>query len=116
MPLFFHDLYLFGDQDAAGIWRAEHQAEHTQFVVTLLNASPIKSVADFDLVSWEETRPFITRWLTQHEAVHEQLRFFTGVSGVNLADVDFSQQGEFYDWLDVHRNEHVLLRQALGIT
>lgn len=116
MPIFFHDIYLFGDEAGGSIWRSEHAGEHTQFVTTLAKAAPIKLIPDYDLASWDQSKPFITRWHVQHEAVHEQLRFYTGVSGVNLSDVDFSDQAEFYDWLDGHKAEHVLLRQALGIT
>ena len=116
IPLFFHDIYLFDDHDGAGIWRREHAAEHTQFYTTLAAQTNRKLIPDIDLVSWDESKPFITRWLVAHESVHEQLRTYTGVSGVNLADVDFSKEIQFYEWLDIHRTEHTLLRQAFGIT
>jgi hypothetical protein len=116
VPLFFHDIFLYGDGDGFSIWRGEHQAEHTQFVVKLTTQSKPHLLADLDFISWEESANFRTRWLVSHEATHEQLRAFTGVAGVNLADVDLTNQAEFYTWLDAHRAEHVLLRAAFGIT
>jgi hypothetical protein len=116
MPLFFHDIYVFGDQDAAAVWRQEHQYEHTQFV-TLFQGQPNPvDLPDYDLTSWQEDPAFRTMWLTAHESVHELLRDLTGVTGVNLADVDLTQEDEFYDWLDDHSTEHAEIRTALGIT
>ena len=115
MPRFFHDIYLFGDPIGASIWRREHQDEHTQFVQTFLAQTPPLDVTDYDLDSWEDNQRFVAYWLTAHESVHEELRSFTGVSGVNLADVNLFKIDEFYEWIDVHRAEHVLIRQALGI-
>lgn len=116
MALFFHDIYLFGDPSGAAVWRREHQAEHTQFVqIFLAQASP-KPVDDFDFMSWQDdSKPFLAFWLNSHETVHEQLRALTGVSGVDLSEVDLTKPDEFYEWLDVHRSEHILLRTAMGL-
>jgi hypothetical protein len=116
VPRFFHDIFLYNDPEGFGVWRAEHQYEHTQFYTTLAAQTPRKLIPDLDLVSWDDSKPFQTRWLVAHESVHEQLRTYTGVSGVNLADVDLTKEIEFYEWLDIHRTEHTLLRQAFGIT
>lgn len=117
MPLFFHDQFLFGDQPAFAQYRQEHWYEHVQFVQIAQKHAPTPiSVPDYDLTSWQNTTDFARIWLDTHENVHAILRGITGVSGVNLADVNFGNEAEFYQWIDAHRNEHVALRQAFGIT
>lgn len=116
MPIFFHDTFLFGDQAAFGLYRQEHWLEHIQFVqIGQAQATPIL-IPDYDFTSWSDDRGFVRNWLVTHESLHETLRGITGVSGVNLADVDFSKEAEFYTWLDAHRTEHAALRAAFGIT
>ena len=116
MPIFFHDQFLFGDDAAFGQYRQEHWLEHVQFVqIAQQQATPIL-IPDYDLTSWQNDQRFERFWLTTHESVHERLRQITGVGGVNLADVDLSNEGEFYTWIDAHRDEHAALRKAFGIT
>lgn len=114
MPIFFHDICLFGDEAGFAQYRQEHWYEHIQFVQ--IAQSHLKLIPDYDLTSWDNTKEFARDWLTTHETVHENLRFLTGVSGVNLADVDLSNESEWYQWLDAHRVEHAALRTAFGIT
>lgn len=116
MPLFFHDTCLFGDEAGWGQLLQEHQYEHSQFVQIGRAQTPVVFVPDYDLASWQASPNFARNWLTSHFEVHQFLRSATGVSGVNLADVDLSKEDEFYEWLDDHRNEHAELRIALGIT
>jgi len=116
MPLFFHDTCLFGDPVGFSIYCQEHAYEHVQFLKLYQAKSPPVLLPDYDLGSWENEKSFVTEWLATHEAVHEQLRALTGVSGVNLADVDLTKEAEWYVWMDDHRAEHGALRAALGIT
>jgi hypothetical protein len=117
MPIFFHDICLFGDEAGFAVYRQEHAYEHVQFVqIGQKSGPPPKLIADYDLSSWDNTKEFARNWLTTHENVHDTLRQITGVSGINLADVDLSKPDEWYEWLDAHRSEHAALRQAFGIT
>jgi hypothetical protein len=43
------------------------------------------------------------------------LRNFTGVSGIDLSDVDLTQEDQWYSWMDSHASEHADIRSALGI-
>ena len=116
MPVFFHDQFLFGDEAGFAQFRQEHWYEHIQFVqIGQAQATPI-FIPDYDLTSWDDSLAFATNWLTTHESVHEVLRFYTGVTGINLADVNLANEDEFYEWIDAHRNEHASLRAAFGIT
>jgi len=116
MPIFFHDQFLFGDEAGFAQYRQEHWYEHIQFVQLGQAHTPIQLIPDYDLGSWEDSRSFATDWLTTHESVHEILRGYTGVGGINLADVNLANETEFYLWIDAHRAEHRALRTAFGIT
>jgi hypothetical protein len=116
MPIFFHDQFLFGDLEGFAQYREEHWLEHVQMVQIAQAHSPAILIPGYDLTSWDDQEAFVRRWLTTHEDVHASLRFATGVSGVNLADVDLSKEEEFYTWIDQHRFEHAALRTAFGIT
>ena len=98
MPLFFHDQFLFGDEAGFAQYRQEHWYEHVQFVQIGQAQSPVILIPDFDLTSWANDQSFATNWLTTHESVHEILRFYTGVTGINLADVNLENESEFYTW------------------
>ena len=116
MPLFFHDIFMFGDEAGFAQYRQEHWYEHVQFVQLGQTAATPRLIPDYDFTSWQNTTDFARSWLTSHETTHEILRSLTGVSGVNLADVDLTNESEFYQWLDAHRAEHAQLRTAFGIT
>jgi hypothetical protein len=116
MPVFFHDQFLFGDEAGFAQYRQEHWYEHIQFVQIGQAHMPVIQIPDYDLTSWDNSQAYATNWLTTHESVHEILRFYTGVTGINLADVNLANEDEFYEWIDAHRNEHAALRKAFGIT
>jgi len=116
VPLFFHTDLLFGDQEAWGTYLQEHGYEHRQFVQLGQLGTPGFLIPDYDLFSWEDSTVYARNWLTTHESVHEVIRGITGVSGINLADVNLANESEFYTWLDAHKQEHISIRQALGIT
>lgn len=116
MPIFFHDQFLFGDETAFAQYRQEHWLEHIQFVHIGLTQSTPVLIPDYDLTSWDNGQAFVRNWLDIHEEVHERLRQLTGVTGINLADVNLGNETEFYTWIDAHRQEHAILRQAFGIT
>jgi len=117
MPIFFHDQFLFGDEAAFGQYREEHWLEHIQFVQIAQAQSPTPIlIPDYDLTSWHDSDAFRFNWLNTHQQVHDRLRQITGVTGVNLAEVNLQNESEFYQWIDAHRNEHFQLRAAFGIT
>jgi hypothetical protein len=73
-------------------------------------------IPDYDFALWGDDKRVITSWLEAHQTAHEALRTYTGVSGIDLADVDLTQEDQWFSWMDSHADEHSLLRQSLGIT
>src|SRR5215469_13521978 len=116
MALFVHDQAIFGDAAGFGIWRLEHAYEHTQFVQVLAARSPPLLLSDYPFLDWHDNKGFQTTWLDTHSRTHDFLRQVTGVGGYDeLADVNFDEPQQWYDWMGGHSQEHRDLRSALGI-
>jgi hypothetical protein len=109
MALFVPDRAIFGDPVGWGYWRVHHADEHTQF-------NNMLGIAGIDVLSWRQDPDFVKQWLNDHYTrLHLPLRKLTGVSGEDLSSVDFTDEDSWYDWIDIHSNEHADLRDALGI-
>jgi hypothetical protein len=104
--------------DPAGfsIWLQEHYLEHAQFVRIFQSESPVIFIPDYNFALWSDEKTVTSAWLEAHQTAHQALRTFTGVSGIDLADVDLTQDDQFFEWMDDHADEHSLIREALGIT
>ena len=116
MPIFFHDIVLPHDPPGFSIWLQEHYLEHRQFVQLFQGKTPIVYIPDYNFALWSDDKPVMTSWLEAHQATHEQLRLQTGVSGIDLADVDLTQYDQWFSWMDSHADEHSLIRASLGLT
>ena len=55
-------------------------------------------------------------WRNTHQLVHVSLRQVSGVTGVDLSLVDFTNDSDFLVWLEDHANEHAELRSFFGVT
>lgn len=115
MPLFFHDIVLPKDPTGFSIWLQEHYLEHAQFVRLFQSQTVPIFIPDYNFALWGDDRKVISSWLEAHQAAHENLRTFTGVSGIDLADVDLRQEDQWFSWMDSHAAEHADIRSALGI-
>lgn len=116
MPIFFHDTVLPKDPTGFSIWLQEHYLEHAQFVRIFQSLATPIFIPDYNFALWEDDKKVISSWLESHQATHQALRTFTGISGIDLADVDLSQEDQWFTWMDTHADEHALIRSALGIS
>lgn len=117
MSIFFvHDVVLPNDGAGLGTWLIEHSYEHTQFHnIGLLQQTKSFVVPDYDIASWSWAPEILATWLNAHQLMHVALREATGVEGIDLSQVDLTDEGAWFEWMDDHAQEHILLRQAFGI-
>lgn len=54
-------------------------------------------------------------WLYQHQIMHQQMDAVLGISGYDLTDVDFTNQGILAGWIASHAVEHVQAANILGV-
>ena len=109
------DICLPKDPAGWSFWLMGHYREHVQMAELCGLLTPAVNIPQYSFADWKDDPQIVQQWLVDHEAVHEQLRFATNTTGVDLSLVDFSKDDEFLDWLDDHALEHTNFRQVLGI-
>jgi hypothetical protein len=116
MAIFIYPTLMPNDPAGFSVWLQQHYLEHQQFVrIFQVQTHPI-FIPDYNFALWDDDKKIVGSWLEAHQATHLQLRAFTGVDGINLADVDLSKQDQWFSWMDDHASEHAAIRAALGIT
>jgi hypothetical protein len=60
-------------------------------------------------------RKAIDIWLELHQQSHNDINTVLGLSGFDLSDVDFSNRTRVREWINLHAQEHLAMRQALKI-
>lgn len=117
MTAFFQpDVVLPKDPAGFGRWLTGHYYEHIVLRQAAAALTTPVIVPDFDIFAWKDEPNFVTQWLVNHEAMHSQLRVGANLTGIDLSLVDFSNDDEFLEWMDNHRQEHNDLRSIYGIT
>jgi hypothetical protein len=54
-------------------------------------------------------------WLYQHSLMHQQINAVLGTSGYDLLSLDWQDEDQFAEWLNLNGDEHVRICSALGI-
>ena len=116
MPDFQLTQVEFGDIPGYGVWDIGHGREHIRFVQTLAAQSPPILLPDPDLLALLTGGPTARASFDTHQTIHNLLRGYTNVSGVDYTDFRLDQQTEFYSFLSYHETEHAAIRAALGLT
>lgn len=105
----------WGDMAGFGYWLDTHYQQHLVYNNVLAARTPAVVLPIYNILTVDGGQPVLRFWLDSHETWHELVRPFANVVGINLADVDFRDQGQFYQWLDLHAQEHAEIDLALGV-
>lgn len=116
MPQFSPDQVTFKDIAGYGAWDVSHHREHLQFVQVLAQQTPPVLIPDFDFLSFLTAGQSQKSQLETHQQAHAMLRQITSVQGIDLSEVDLTNEDDFYNWLQYHATEHQAIRQALGVS
>lgn len=114
---FANNTVLYGDVVGIGVWADGHYRQHLRYNDVLAKRTPPVILPDFPIFwfpLFSGTRKEIRFWLDSHEQWHEQLRPVANITGPNFADLDWTKEAYFYDWIDTHNVEHDLLDRAFG--
>jgi hypothetical protein len=115
MPQFAPDQVDFGDVVGYGAFDVGHHREHLQFVQTLaMLPSPIV-IPDYDFLQFLTAGQARQSQVITHYQAHLLLRQATNVQGVDLTQFNYDSQDDFYNFIGYHSQEHILIRQQLGI-
>ena len=116
MPHFLPDQSLPHDAAGWGRWLTGHSLEHAQFSQIAGSVTPPVNIPLYDILSWSDDPGRMVFWLNTHQAIHLVLRAQTGVTGIDLSLVDFSDDEQFLQWQFDHSAEHSELRSVYGVT
>jgi hypothetical protein len=115
MPQFQPDQCTFGDLTGYGAWDIGHGREHLQFVQALAAQVPPILIPNFDLLALLTAGQSRQSQVQSHAQSHALLRAALGITGTDLSTVNLDDQSDFYNFLGYHRDEHAVIRQALGL-
>lgn len=109
------NVFIFQDRAGQGRWEIGHYRQHVRYnqvlasfaTPVIIPIQPLMTMGNTDL----ERRIF----LNSHENLHEAIRPYANVTGIDLSLVDFEDEEEFYSWMDVHAQEHALIDAAFGL-
>lgn len=107
--------FVFGDRAGQGQWEIGHARQHVRYVYLLMNQSTPILIQDHPILTMGTTDFERKVWLQDHANLHVQLRQIAGITGIDLAAVDFTDNSQFSVWLDDHAGEHDLIDFQLGI-
>ena len=115
MTEFNPTVFSLGDRAGQGRWEVGHYRQHLNYVTKLANLSPAIVIADHPILRIGTNKTQQKLWLEDHANVHNTLRQYTNVTGIDLSEVNLEDPNEFQVWLDSHATEHQLIDQALGL-
>jgi hypothetical protein len=112
---FLPNTFEFGDAAGLGAWLVGHYRQHLAYNDHIaINTTPSVQIDEYDILTVEGGRLGARLWLNDHNSWHELIRPFANVTGVDLSSVDMSKQDEFYEWIDLHNQEHAAIDAAFG--
>ena len=104
-----------GNQDQLSVWSFANAAHHRD-IVRLIFQTTGQRVDSYVLDPFDPQDPSgMGVWLYQHQTMHQQMDAILGITGYDLTDVDFTNQGVLGGWINVHALEHVQAAQILGV-
>lgn len=116
MTVFFRpDIVAPHDPAGFGLWRIGHYLEHQALIKAAGALTPPTRIADYDLAYWQDEPIVVTSWLARHAQVHLALRIPANFSGIDLSEVDLSDDTEWDEWHANHSQEHQALRAFYGL-
>lgn len=115
MPLFRPDLVQPRDPAGFGLWLRGHYDEHKQFITLSLALTPPLTVPDYDLLAWSDDPSIMRFWLNAHASIHQIIDQAAGITSIDLAAVDLSNDEEFDIWQEDHALSHADERAFFGI-
>jgi hypothetical protein len=102
----------YGDNESLSVFLLENGLQHTLFRDTIMDLGI--SVPAFPLIDANTAN--LDDWLLAHQVEHQSFANLLSLNNpFNMLDVDFNNEGDFYDWLASHLYIHEQIVAALGL-
>ena len=103
----------YGNNESLQTFLLENALQHTRFKAIL--AQKGRSTPSFNLFDLDTTN--IDDWMLPHQNEHEAFAQLLGLQNpINLLDMNWNDENQFYDWISDHYFAHVAVAAALGVT
>lgn len=113
------NVVVFGDTVGLGVWSMGHWLQHMRYNTILAGLTPPTVLPVYPIIEcplFGRDDRVIKLWLGSHEDWHELLRQLVNVTGEDLSDFDYRSAESYYEWMDYHNAEHLIINVALGAT
>ena len=107
------DIYLdspFDDDDAFMDFLGAHEVSHQTIASKLIGSG--KLVAMIPLSDVPQDNP---DWMLDHYKIHREIAQAMNFSVPDLASVDFDDEAQYTDWMQLHAQIHHQINDSLGI-
>lgn len=103
----------YGNNESLQSFLLENALQHTRFKTVLAeNGLVTPSFNLFDLQTDN-----IDDWMLPHQNEHQAFAQLLGLQNpINLLDMNWNDENQFYDWISDHYFAHVAVANALGVT
>lgn len=105
----------FRDPAGMGAYEVGHYRQHLDYQTVLAARTPPIILPTFPIFHFGGNAEELRFWLNDHETLHELLRPIANVQSVDLSALNINSAESWYEWVDVHRQEHSLLDAAFGL-
>ena len=103
----------YGDNESLQTFLLENALQHTRFKAVL--AQQGIGTPSFNLFDLETSN--IDDWMLPHQNEHQAFAQALGLQNpINLLDMNWNDENQFYDWISDHYFAHVAVAAALGVT
>lgn len=130
MDIAIQSQMLFGDSQSLFDFFLVHRLLHDQYAAAIVAKGgatpPLGGLSSTIAVEhWAAAMkpdgrgdsPVLLDWLRLHQNIHQAEYALLGFGQIpDLEDIDFSKEGQFYDWMFAHADIHLITSQALGVT
>ena len=103
----------FGNTEELNAFLFENGMQHQLFRDTIMDTGitmPAFPLMDADTSNLDD-------WLMAHQVEHQAFASVLGLENpINLLDVDFNNENDFYEWLADHLYTHQLIVAQLGLS
>jgi hypothetical protein len=106
---------VYGDDAGLGEWLIGHFRQHLAYNSHLASQTTPVVLDTFNLMTIEGGYEGLRFWLDAHNSWHELVRPYANVTGVDLSIVDWRKKDEWYEWVDLHNQEHAAIDNAFNL-
>jgi hypothetical protein len=114
---FSANIVAFSDIPGIGLWETGHYRQHLNYNTFLATRTPpiiINVYPILGLVGLDQAK--LKDWLEQHELWHEQIRPYANVTNTDLSYFNINDPNSFYNWQQLHNQEHAAEDAAFGFS